>query len=294
MVSVMDYKGAVREMSLRENSMHSKTMIMGICILIFFTIGVVSSAIGSEDPWKLPRKVEKYQGQDHFEKISREKMEIFTTDDIETVTNFYSKSLNMDPFKEGKFLVGTDAAFEDKTAHSDELLWLKITTARKALKDKDLFGFLQAEMHVKNMHTEQELQEVREKYAHLAKAWYPDVDGEKKLKSCSEATRENVTAAKKKEPRRNKDREKEMMAQMQKLMAQGKFQEASKLAQESARPGMETSKAMQQENKTDHWDDWIACLDDLDKHDFQTKIEIDLYERHFKSSTEADRESYAH
>ena len=147
---------------------------------------------------------------------------------------------------------------------------------------------------LKKIRTEQDLQPIRQKYAHLAGAWYPDFDAKKKLKSCSEATRENVTASKRKEPRRDKEQEKEMLAQIQQLMAQGRYQEASRLTQQAAKPGMETGRAMQQENKTDHWDEWLACLDEVDKHDFQTKIEIGLYRnRHFIPSTKDDRKMSA-
>jgi hypothetical protein len=201
----------------------------------------------------------------------------------------------MDPVEGGRFLLGTDATYLDQQGHTDSSVWLTVYSAKQdqVLDDEDLFGFLQGEILLKKIRSEKDLQPVKKKYAHLAKAWYPDFDAKNKLKSCSEATREKVNASRNKEPRRTKAQEKEMVAQIQQLMAQGRHQEAAALAQGSVKPGMDTGRAIQEDNETDHWNEWLACLDEVDKHDFQTKIEMGLYiEKHFKPSTEAERKNY--
>lgn len=256
------------------------------------------SAIGGDEPGRLPPNVQKYPARGSAEQASYGSLTHYTTASSSKVIDFYRKSLEMDPVERGKFLVGEDVSRLDRPGHLDSDVWLNIYSAadlkRNTLDDKDLFGFLQGEIMVKRIRSEQDLQPVKQKYAHLAKAWYPDVDAKKKLKSCGEATRGNVTASRKKMGRRNKAQEKEMVEQIQQLMAQGRHQEAAALAQGSAKPGMETSRAMQQDNETDHWDKWLACLDELDKHDFQTKIEMGLYHnRHFKPSTKDERKRAA-
>ena len=69
-------------------------------------------------------------------------------------------------------------------------------------------------LRVQNLYAsaQEELEQVKKRYAHLTNAWYPKVDAKGKLESCSEATRSNVTASKNKEPRRNKEQEREMKA----------------------------------------------------------------------------------
>lgn len=265
-----------------------RTMNIGLGILLILTVGIASSAVGSEGQGQLPPIVNKYQGQNNYEKTSNRKTEIYTKDDAATVTDFYRSSLKMDPVEEGKFLLGTDATYENKVGHTDESLWLTINSPRRGLKEADLFGFLHQEVVVKKKHSNRELEQVKQKYAHLANAWYPDFDAKNKLESCGGSARQNVTTTKNREPRRNKAQEKEMVAQIQQLIAQGRHQEAAALAQGSARPGMDTGRAMQQDQETDHWDKWLSCLDEVDEHDYQTKIEIDLYSRYFKPSASAE------
>ncbi|MDT8285172.1 MAG: hypothetical protein RQ767_06560, partial [Thermovirgaceae bacterium] len=275
--------------------MNSKSGTILVFAVIFSLI-LPMAAIGS-DEGRLPPTVKKYPGRGSPELTSYASLTLYTTDSTDKVIAFYRNSLNMDPVGEGKFLLGTDATYPDKPGHTDSDVWLKVLSARGArdtLKEGDLFGFLQKEIMVKKRRSEKELQQVKKKYAHLAQAWYPDFDVDKKLDSCAEETRSNVTASRERMPSRNKEQEEEMLAQMQQLMAQGRHREAAALAQKSARPGMETSRAMQQENKTDHWDEWLACLDEVDRHDFQTKIEIGLYHnRHFIPSTKQERKKAA-
>ena len=254
---------------------------------------VMPVAVGAgEKQWKLPSVVQKYPDTQRVEQLSREKLSMYTDDDAEKVTNFYRKTLNMDTVGEGKFLVGKNVRKLDGPSHMDYDVWLKVRRIKhQVVKKKGLFGFLQKEIMVKRIHTEQELKQAQQKYAHLAKAWYPDFDVKGKLNSCEEATRSKVTAAEKKISKRDRGSEQEMMAQIQALMAQGRYQEAGALAKKSARPGMEASQAGMEENKTDHWDEYIACLDEVDKHDYRTRIDVDLVIEHFKPSTEASRKA---
>ena len=259
------------------------------CLPVIFALLLTVTTVGAGEKGRIPPGVQKYPAKGNVENTSPDMLTVFTNDNSQKVSDFYRKGLNMDPVEAGRFLVGTDATYKDKIGHTDSPLWLSIYPAGTVLDDKDLFGFLQQEIIVKRMHSDKELEQVKQRYAHLGEAWYPDIDAEQKLRSCSEAIRGNVTASRNREPRRNKEQEKEMMAEMQRLMAQGRHKEAAELARKSARPGMDTAKAMQQDNMTDHWDEWIACLEELDRHDFRTKIEIDLYSRYFKPSTNAER-----
>ena len=267
--------------------------VTGASILALFVLTLSSVAIGGDQQGELPPVVKKYPDKQLYDQQSSNKLTIYTKDDFSKVNNFYRKTLRMDPISEGKFLVGQNVRKLSGPSHTDSALWLEISNKKYDLLDeKDLFGFLQGEITVKKIHSAQELKQVKRKYSHLAGAWYPDYDAQKKLKSCSEATRASVNASEKKVPKRNKEREQAMMAQMQALMAQGRHQEAARLAQESIKPGVDLSSAIQQENKTDHWDEWVACLDEVDRHDFRTKVEIDLVTEHFKPGTEAQRKEW--
>jgi hypothetical protein len=260
---------------------------------VMFALLLIVAAAGAGEQGRIPPNVKKYPAKGGVEKTTSEVLTIYTNDNANSVSDYYRNKMNMEPVEKGRYLVGTDATYKDKIGHTDFPLWLNISPARRVLEDKDLFGFLQQEIMVKRMHSEKELEQVRAKYAHLAEAWYPDFDAEKRLRSCADEARSNVSRARSREPRRNKAQEREMVAEMQRLMAQGRHKEAAALAQRSAKPGMETSKAMQQDNRTDHWDKWLSCLDELDRHDFRTRIEIDLYSRHFKPSTDAERKDRA-
>ena len=261
--------------------------LISACLSVMFVLSLSAATAGAAEQGRIPPNVKKYPTKGSVEQTTSRWHTIYTKDSSGKVIDYYRKALNMNPAEEGKFLLGTDATFKGKEGHMDAPLWLKVSSQKRGLEDKDLFGFLHQEVIVKKIHSQQELEQVKVKYSHLADAWYPKVDARAKLKSCSEAMRANVSAKKSKVPRRNKKQEQEMLERMQQLMAQGRHQEAAMIGQQAARPGMEVSNAIQQENKTDHWNEWLVCLDDLDRYDFRTKIEIELYESYFKPTNEA-------
>jgi len=273
----------------KENIVGIKPMrVTGILVLFILTLSSV--ATGMEKPGKLPPVVKAYPDKAFYEQKSREKLTLYTNDGFSKVSDFYQKTLSRPPVSKGKFLLGENVMKLTGPSHTDFKLWLEVSHKKhKLLKERDLFKYFHQEVAVKRIHSDKELEEVKKKYAHLAGAWYPDYDAKKELESCSEATRANVNRAKKKMPKRNKKQEQAMLAEMQALMAQGKHQEAAMLAQKSTRAGAEMGKAMQEEGKADHWKKLLDCLDEVDRHDFQTRIEIDLYYDNFKEITKSGR-----
>ncbi len=79
----------------------------------------------------------------------------------------------------------------------------------------------------------------------------------------------------------------EMMERVQKLMAEGKMEEARKLAEEMAEMQMKATQPMMEESIAvmqgqpmeveDHWDEWLQFIKELDAMAYPTLVIIDLH-----------------
>ena len=275
--------------------MYFKTLITGMCMLVFFAMGLVSSVIGEEVQGKLPPNVQVYRGGDAVEDNNGFNLKIYTKDNPAKVTEYYRKALRMDPMRGRTFYLGEDVLNLNRPSEADEAVYLTVFSAQERergdnnIDESDIFKFLQDEMQKQKMlgtakHSDREFQEVKQKYAHLAKAWYPDFDVKEKLHTCKTERKRNVDAIE--QSNEYYDRDEEFAMKIQQLVAQGRLEEAKQMANEQA----QTGKSVQDEGTKDYWNNWLGCLDEINKHAFQTQIVIGLVRNNFRKGTQTDRE----
>lgn len=263
--------------------------IKGASLILILLLSLPGILLAASREAQIPSGVEKYPNQYFAQQKGSRQLLIYTHDSSADVSSFYKKTLDMEPVIPDAFLIGHDVLGENS-----EEVWLKIISEPKQLSEEDLYDFLEREILIKHLHTQSELEEVKQKYTHLLKAWYPNFEAKKKLKSCNEEIDQrtkNIEAQAGKLSKKSNQRA--MVAEMQKLIAQGRQQELGKLANDLASQQKQLTNALYEENRTDHWDKWIQCLDELDKYDVKTKIVIDMYLDDFIPSTESERRHHS-
>jgi len=112
--------------------------------------------------------------------------------------------------------------------------------------------------------------QLKQKYAHLIRGWYPRVKVEKKLATCRQKADANSAAYKAGSESRS--------ARMEELVRQGRMDEVVKMARRQTNASMAYHQA---EAGRVHWEAWESCYRDLDRHDFQVRIVIDKIKGQF-------------
>jgi len=279
--------------------MHTK-QITGVCLAILVLI-LPFSADAEEQRGQLPPGVQKYPGKGNVEKISYNGLMIYTNDGVEKVMDFYRKALQMEPVSANSFLLGSDLLKPGSVSEADESIYLWVSSARDrnqgSLDADDVFEIFEEEIQWGktaggNAHSEQELQQIKEKYAHLVKAWYPDFDVREELSKCQNKRQDTIKSIEGNSEYSEQGME-QAAARIEQLMAEGKQQEAMLLVQSIGAAGARTGFAIRDAGSKDYWDSWVGCLDEVDTHDFQIAIGIGLFHFNFVPSTQAQRQEAA-
>ncbi len=112
-------------------------------------------------------------------------------------------------------------------------------------------------------HTWKDLDDVKTKYGYLAGyAFFPGFSAEKKLAECRKTAGADTDAAK-----QDNDA---LMKKIQELGQQGRFAEMQRLMDDVV--GLADN--VTQAEAVSHWDEWVACLDELDRRAFRAVIWI--------------------
>ena len=198
---------------------------------------------------------------------------IYTKSDVRSVSGFYRQLLGINPSMKSygqSFYLGMDV--NDSGSYSVPVnieIFEASKRKRKSIEEERLFSgmeddMLNSQMAGTSKHSSADLNKLKQRYLFLTKRWYPGFDVDEKLHGCKNMRSQNMEGI---ESARDPDA---MAAQIQQLVAQGKFDEATQMAQAGAQSGM----AEQNESMRDNWDDWVGCLDDIDSHSYRTKIMI--------------------
>lgn len=265
------------------------TKFLAVSVITFLAASLSMAA----EQGRIPPGIQKYNSQGSVEKTSREKIEIFTNDNPTTVIDFYRRNLHFSQDATGYFFVGWDALNPNRPSEADYRVGVKVLTGNnsQAPKDRDLFDYLKLDIITNGNHTEKELQQVKEKYSPLLDAWYPDYDPNKALSECRNS-RSAVASAMSGNDSSSSTRHDEMAAKIEELVAQGRFQEAGQLGMQVKEEGTGASGEVQADGNRDNWAFWLGCLDEINRHAYQTRVEIGLVLGHFKPATDKQRKDY--
>lgn len=274
--------------------MLGKTKVTAPLLLVFLLI-TTCPAGARQSSGGLPPAVKKYSSPDSVEKTARDKTEIYTNGDAMGVIAFYRNSLGFEPDANGYFFVGWDALNKARPSEADARVGVAVNRENKSrqIKDSDLFEYFKIDIAINGKHSEQDLAREKQKYSHLTTAWYPDYEPKRKLQECRDSRGTAAVSASTGDRATSKEQEKELVARMEDLLAQGRYQEAGQLGRQRSGDIGAASSAVKTEGARDNWVFWTGCLDELDQHDYRTKIEIDHVLNIFKPSTTAERKTYA-
>jgi len=186
----------------------------------------------------------------------------YTRDAFDRVVSFYRRHLK--PTSTGV----EEVDFDDVAAGRAGYEAVIVRRYYSGLTEQTLFDPLQEEMTAvaagmrQGTHGQKDLDAVRAKYGYLAKfAFFPGFSAKEKLQACRRQVDSGTDTA--------RAGIEDYGRRMEELARQGRFAEMQQLV---AGRGMQESAGMQQAMKVSHWDDWVACLDDLDRHAFRTEI----------------------
>ncbi|MFV1956905.1 MAG: hypothetical protein ACC669_03935 [bacterium] len=116
---------------------------------------------------------------------------------------------------------------------------------------------------VKTNYTRKDLEAVKAKYGYLAdEALFPHFSAEEKLAACKEKMGSGV---------RNAEQDHlSLQTKLEELVRQGRFAEMEQYMSQAQELTSNTIQAM----TVSHWDEWIACLDELEAGAFRAAISI--------------------
>ncbi len=254
-------------------------------VIAWLTLGTGGIPLVYAGEGQLPSGVQMYRGGEAVEDDSGFAHIIYTKDVPEKVMAFYRKTLGMEPIQGRSFYLG-DNHTGTQIDSGPVYLTVKMSAEREdsSISESDLFDTLHEEMQEGSMmgrtgHSEHEFQQLKQKYAHLAKGWYPTIDAQEKLNACMEGAGSGSEDY--------GDQSEADAARIQALVAQGRYEEATNLANKSAQAGM----AAQNEAVRVHWDEWVSCFKELDRHDYQVQILIGKIYGDFAPATANGREN---
>ena len=116
---------------------------------------------------------------------------------------------------------------------------------------------------VKTSHTRKDLEAVKAKYVYLAdEAFFPSFSAEEKLAACKEKMGGGVSGAQQDQV--------SLQTKLEELARQGRFAEMQQYMSQAQKLTSNTTQAM----SVSHWDEWIACLDEIDAGAFRSAISI--------------------
>ncbi|MFQ5736505.1 MAG: hypothetical protein ACE5GY_06530 [Thermodesulfobacteriota bacterium] len=234
-------------------------VMMTVCMLLLPVAGMAGDDMG-----RIPPGVRMYRGGEAVEDGSQYMAHvIYTKDDPKKITAFYRKTLGVAPIRGRSFYLGDI---------DDGPIFLTVEPASgrqdRSIAESYLFGGMEDDMMDKwamgtARHGKSEFQQLKKEYAHLSRGWYPDFDVKERLDECIEGSGGDDGEA-------FKDGNERQAARIQELIAQGRQDEATRLAYQSGNRGLD----YQNEITRDRWDDWVACFKEIDGHDYQARILI--------------------
>ncbi len=116
---------------------------------------------------------------------------------------------------------------------------------------------------VKTDHTWKDLEAVKAKYGYLAdEAFFPHFSAEEKLAACKEKMGGDVGSAQQDQV--------SLQTTLEELARQGRYAEMQQYMSQAKQLTSNTTQAM----SVSHWDEWIACLDEIDAGAFRSAISI--------------------
>jgi len=116
---------------------------------------------------------------------------------------------------------------------------------------------------VKTNHSRKDLEAVKAKYVYLAdEAFFPHFSADEKLAACKEKMEGGVSGAQQDQV--------SLQTKLEELARQGRFAEMQQYMSQATQLTSNTTQAM----SVSHWDEWIACLDEIDAGAFRSAISI--------------------
>ncbi len=116
---------------------------------------------------------------------------------------------------------------------------------------------------VKTSHSRKDLEAVKGKYVYLAdEAFFPHFSADEKLAACKEKMGGGVSGAQQDQV--------SLQKKLEELARQGRFAEMQQYMSQAKQLTSNTTQAM----SVSHWDEWIACLDEIDAGAFRSAISI--------------------
>ncbi|MFQ5639982.1 MAG: hypothetical protein ACE5IR_18535 [bacterium] len=215
---------------------------------------------------------------------------IDTKDSVDKVARFYQNLLEVAPRKTSfgiSFYLGQDV--DDFGRYNVPVhleVYESVKRERNEISEEKLFGGLKENLEKQQMlgsgrHDEDDFKQVKRKYAHLLKAWYPKYDVKEKIHECEHERQSNMEAVRESRSYSDED-EGRMTARMQQLIAQGRFDEAASIGRSMQNEGARVGMAEQNESMKDYWNNWISCYDEISKHAYPTRIMIWLVSNRFR------------
>lgn len=219
---------------------------------------------------RIPPGVQLYPGGVEGGKMSMFANIYYTNDTPDKVMDFYRRTLGMEPVEKRTFYLGENDVPGVTDGNGPVNLRINTASEREGFtySEKTLFGSLEEALKnpmFKTDFTERDVQEVKHRFAHLSKAWYPTINKKKVDRVCNER---GEALAKQQGDVRSQG---EMDAKrIQELVAQGRGQEATALVHQSAGRGAN----FQSDAMSVHLADRVRCLEEYDKYDYQVEIFI--------------------
>lgn len=115
----------------------------------------------------------------------------------------------------------------------------------------------------KSGHRRKDLESVKKKYGYLAnEAFFPNFSAEDKLAACQDSMESDVNSA--------EQDQLSLQEKLEGLAKEGRFAEMQQYMSQAEQLTSNTVQAM----SASHWDEWVACLDELDSGAFRAGISI--------------------
>jgi hypothetical protein len=215
-----------------------------------------------------------------------------TRDTVEAITKFYDshkqKDDTLEPFTEENAFQGSQLVYHIKEQGVDHSY--PLVTIQKNTNDSPFPLFRELEIQVQQgRHTQAELDQLKNEYQVLVRAFYRQVPGENgkpqdegamlfnKYVKLAHPEAEKAAGQRPKKENQAKDIAKrdDLKKRVQALKAKGDYQGLIKLSQEAANYQAASSGVTQAElqpGATDNWDIWVKCMHEMKAAAYWTKI----------------------
>ncbi len=188
----------------------------------------------------------------------------YTRDPLSKVVAWYEGKMPK------RFDDGTDRiAFNGPRGSSLEYDAVVIWRNDPGITESDILDPLEEEIAsgsagvVKTNRSRKDLEAVKAKYLYLAdEAFFPHFSAEEKLAACKEKMGGGVSSAQQDQV--------SLSDKLEELASQGRFAEMQQYMSQAKQLTSNTTQAM----SVSHWDEWIACLDEIDAGAFRAGISI--------------------